>query len=36
MDIKESDYKKATEQLRNGDPLLGKEGVLAPMLEKIQ
>lgn len=35
MDIKEIDYKKAAEQLRHGDPLFGKEGALAPMLEKI-
>lgn len=35
MDIKEIDYKKAAERLRNRYPLFGKEGALAPMLEKI-
>ncbi len=31
----EIDYKKATEQLRNGEALFGKDGALAPMLVKI-
>ena len=35
MDNKEIDYKRAAEQLRNGEPLFGKEGALAPMLERI-
>jgi len=32
---KEIDYKRAAEQLRNGEPLFGKDGALAPMLELI-
>ena len=35
MDNNEIDYKRAAEQLRNGEPLFGKEGALAPMLERI-
>ena len=35
MDNKEIDYKRAAEQLRNGEPLFGKDGALAPMLELI-
>ena len=35
MDNKEIDYKRAAEQLRNEEPLFGKEGALAPMLERI-
>ena len=35
MDNKEIDYKRAAEQLRNGEPLFGKNGALAPMLERI-
>ena len=35
MDNKEIDYKRAAEQLRNGEPLFGKDGALAPMLERI-
>ena len=35
MDNKEIDYKRAAGQLRNGDPLFGKDGALAPMLERI-
>lgn len=35
MDNKEIDYKRAAEQLRNGEPLFGKNGTLAPMLEHI-
>jgi len=35
MDNKEVDYKKSSEQLRNGEPLFGKDGALAPMLERI-
>ena len=35
MDNNEIDYKKAAEQLRNGEPLFGKDGALAPMLERI-
>lgn len=31
----EIDYKLAAEQLRTGKPLFGKEGALAPMLERI-
>ena len=33
MDNKEIDYKRAADQLRNGEPLFGKDGALAPMLE---
>ena len=29
------DYKLAAEQLRTGKPLFGKDGALAPMLERI-
>ena len=35
MDNKETNYKRAAEQLRNGEPLFGKNGTLAPMLEHI-
>ena len=35
MDNNEIDFKKAAEQLRNGEPLFGKDGALAPMLERI-
>lgn len=35
MNEEEIDYKKAAEQLRNGEPLFGKDGALAPMLERI-
>ena len=35
MDNNEIDYKRAAEQLRNGEPLFGKDGALAPMLECI-
>lgn len=35
MDNEEIDYKRAAEQLRNGEPLFGKDGALAPMLERI-
>ena len=35
MDNKEIDYKRAAEQLRNGEPLFDKDGALAPMLERI-
>ncbi|EFB32694.1 hypothetical protein HMPREF0971_00947 [Segatella oris F0302] len=28
MDNKEVDYKKSSEQLRNGEPLFGKDGAL--------
>ena len=35
MENNEIDYKRAAEQLRNGEPLFGKEGALAPMLERI-
>ena len=35
MDNKEVDYKKSSEQLRNGEPLFGKDGALAPVLERI-
>ena len=35
MDNNEIDYKRATEQLRKGEPLFGKDGALAPMLERI-
>ncbi len=35
MDDKEIDYKRAAEQLRKGEPLFGKDGALAPMLERI-
>ena len=35
MDNKEIDYKRAAEQLRKGEPLFGKDGALAPMLERI-
>ena len=31
----EIDYKRAAEQLRKGEPLFGKDGALAPMLERI-
>ena len=35
MDNNEIDYKRAAEQFRNGEPLFGKDGALAPMLERI-
>ena len=35
MSNEEIDYKLAAEQLRTGKPLFGKEGALAPMLERI-
>ena len=35
MDNKEIDYKRATEQLRKGEPLFGKDDALAPMLDRI-
>ena len=35
MENEEIDYKRAAQQLRNGEPLLGKDGALAPMLERI-
>ena len=35
MDNNEIDYKRVAEQLRNGEPLFGKDGALAPMLERI-
>ena len=35
MDNKEIDYKRAAEQLRKGEPVFGKDGALAPMLEHI-
>ena len=35
MDNNEIDYKRAAELLRKGEPLFGKDGALAPMLERI-
>ena len=35
MDNNEIDYKRAAEQLRKGKPLFGKDGALAPLLERI-
>ena len=35
MTNEEIDYKLAAEQLRSGKPLFGKDGALAPMLERI-
>ena len=35
MENEEIDYKRAAQQLRNGEPLFGKDGALAPMLERI-
>lgn len=35
MEHEEIDYNLAAEQLRNGDSLFGKDGALAPMLERI-
>lgn len=35
MDELKIDYKKVAEQLRNGDALFGRDGALAPMLERI-
>ena len=35
MENEEIDYKRAAQQLRNGEPLFGKDGALAPMLECI-
>ena len=35
MANEEIDYKLAAEQLRSGKPLFGKDGALAPMLERI-
>ena len=35
MTKEEIDYKLAAEQLHTGKPLFGKDGALAPMLERI-
>ena len=35
MENNEIDYKRAAEQFRNGEPLFGKDGALAPILERI-
>ena len=35
MDELKIDYKKAAHQLRSGESLFGKDGALAPMLERI-
>lgn len=35
MSNEEIDYKLAAEQLRTGKPLFGKDGALAPLLERI-
>lgn len=35
MDNLEIDYKKAAQQLHSGEALFGKDGALAPMLERI-
>ena len=35
MDKNEIDYKRAAEQLRKGEPLFGKDGALAAMVERI-
>ncbi|VEH15696.1 Transposase and inactivated derivatives [Segatella oris] len=35
MDNNEIDYKRAAKQLRNGEPLFGKDSALASMLERI-
>ena len=35
MDNKEINYKRAAEQLRKEELLFGKDGALAPMLERI-
>ena len=35
MDNNGIDYKRAAEQLRKVEPLFGKDGALAPMLERI-
>ena len=35
MENEEIHYKRAAEQLRNGEPLFGKDATLAPMLERI-
>ncbi len=35
MDNLGIDYKKATQQLRSGEAPFGKDGALAPMLERI-
>ena len=35
MANEEINYKLAAEQLRTGKPLFGKDGALAPMLERI-
>ena len=35
MDNQKIDYKRAAEQLRNGEPLFGKDGAWAPMPEHI-
>lgn len=34
MDNLEIDYKKAAQQLRSGEALFGKDGALAPLLER--
>ena len=35
MENEEIHYKRAAEQLRNSEPLFGKDAALAPMLERI-
>ena len=35
MGNNEIDYKRVAEQLRKGEPVFGKDGALAPMLERI-
>ena len=35
MDNLEIDYRKAAQQLRSGEALFGKDGALAPLLERI-
>lgn len=35
MENLEIDYKKASQQWRNGEALFGKDGALAPLLEHI-
>ena len=36
MDNLEIDYKKAAQQLRSGEALFGKDGALAPLLDRCQ
>ena len=36
MDNLEIDYKKADQQLRSGEALFGKDGALAPLLERSE